>query len=269
MSAPYAEVIGDPVSHSRSPAIHRFWLGKLGRGGDYRASHVLTHQLGEYVAGRRADSGWLGCNITLPHKIAILDHADRMSDIARQIGAANTLYRDDDSLVATNTDAGGFADPLAHRDWHGARAVIAGNGGAARAILHALVELGFERITVLARHPARAEALLGHAGLHGEIDRLDGAQPCADLLVNTTSLGMAGQPELPVHLGRMPPSAWIYDIVYTPLETSLLRAARARGLDTVDGLAMLIGQAARAFEHFFGTAAPREYDPELRALLTP
>lgn len=269
MTTPYAEVIGDPIAHSKSPTIHKFWLGKLRIAADYRAQHVAATDLADYVAARRADPDWRGCNVTIPHKLAVLDLIDDPGDVRDSIGAMNTLFRGSDgALIGTNTDAAGFFVPLAGISLAGRIAVVIGTGGAARAVLFALSKSDVARVVVLARAPLKGAALLARFGLAGEAMPLARRLPPAALLVNATSLGMAGQPPLTLDLAPLPGDALVYDVVYAPLITPLLAAAAARGLDTIDGLEMLIGQAALAFELFFGSAAPREYDAELRALLT-
>ena len=269
MSTPYAEVIGDPISHSKSPLIHRFWLGKLGIAGDYRATHVAAADLAGYIDTRRNDPNWRGCNVTIPHKIAIMDHVGDPGDVRSSIGAMNTVLRDPTSkLTGTNTDAGGFYAPIAGLPLAGKPVAMIGTGGAAHAVMYALSRAGVGPVTVLARSPLKGAALLARFGLKGKVQALDVPLPPVALLVQTTQLGMAGQASLDLDLTPLPAEAVVYDIVYVPLLTPLLAAAQARELATVDGLEMLIGQAALAFELFFGTEPPRESDDDLRALLT-
>jgi shikimate dehydrogenase len=269
MSIPYAEVIGDPIAQSKSPLIHNFWLQALGLTGDYRRAHVKPDDLGAYVAGRRDDPDWRGCNVTMPHKAAIMDLVDDPGDVRGTIGAMNTVVRQKDgSLIGTNTDAAGFYAPLAELDLAGAPAIVIGAGGAARAVLFALARANVGPVTVLNRSPLKAMGLLATFGLKGEVLALDAALPPAALLVNSSSLGMKGQPPLDLDLSPLPADAIVYDLVYSPLRTGLLAAAESRGLDTVDGLDMLIGQAALAFELFFGKPPPEGRDEELRDLLT-
>ncbi|MGZ0072861.1 shikimate dehydrogenase [Sphingobium limneticum] len=265
---PYAEVIGDPIEHSKSPLIHNFWLNALDIEAEYRKTHVTPKGMAAYFLMRRSDPDWLGCNVTIPHKIAVLDFVDDPGGVRERIGAVNTIASETGGpLIGTNTDAGGFLQPLLRDKWKGQSAVIIGTGGAARAILFALTSLGVPDITIMARDAARGQALLDHGGTKGRVIGMGDALPAADLLVNSTSLGMVGQPLLDLDLTPLPESATVYDIVYAPLETGLLKAARARGLKTLDGLEMLIGQAALAFDIFFDAQAPRELDAELRALL--
>lgn len=265
---PYAEVIGDPIAHSKSPLIHNFWLNALEIEAEYRKTHVTPEGLAAYFLARRADPDWLGCNVTIPHKIAVMDYVDDPGSVRTRIGAVNTIASETGGpLIGTNTDAGGFLQPLLRDKWKGQSAVLVGAGGAARAILFALTSLGVPDITIMARDADKGQALLDRAGVTGRVIGMADALPAADLLVNSTSLGMVGQPVLDLDLAPLPPHATVYDIVYAPLETGLLDAARARGLRTLDGLEMLIGQAALAFDIFFDAQAPRELDTELRARL--
>ena len=268
MGQAYAEVIGDPIKHSKSPLIHGFWLKKLGILGDYRTQHVLAEGLADYFETRRNDPNWRGCNITIPHKIAALDHVTDPGGIRSSIGAINTVFRDEKgALVGTNTDAAGFFTPISEDEWAHRDAIVIGAGGAARAILFALAQADIGSVTILARSPLKAAALLSHFGLKGQVLKMDAPLPPAELLVNSSPLGMTGQPPLEIDLSPLPENAVVYDIVYSPLETQLLAQARNLGLDTVDGLDMLIGQAAFAFELFFGQAPPADCEDELRALL--
>ncbi len=265
----YAEVIGDPIAHSKSPLIHRFWLEALGMSGDYRATRVDADGLADYFRARGDDPDWRGCNITIPHKIAALDHVADPGGVRESIGAINTVFRGESgALTGTNTDVGGFYAPLAEVDLANKPVVVIGAGGAARAILFALSRLGVGPVTLLNRSPLKGAALLARFGLKGQVLPLGAPLPPAALLVNASPLGMAGQPPLVIDLAPLPDEAVVYDIVYAPLETGLLAAADARGLATIDGLEMLIGQAAFAFEILFDAAPPRDRDDDLRALLT-
>ena len=264
----YAEVIGDPIKHSKSPVIHGFWLKKLGILGEYRAQHVIADGLAYYFETWRDDPNWRGCNITIPHKIAALEHVTDPGGIRSSIGAINTVFRDEKgALVGTNTDAAGFFAPISEDEWAHRDAIVIGAGGAARAILFALAQADIGSVTILARSPLKAAALLSHFGLKGQVLKMDAPLPPAELLVNSSPLGMTGQPPLEIDLSPLPENAVVYDIVYSPLETQLLAQARNLGLDVVDGLDMLIGQAAFAFELFFGQAPPADCEDELRALL--
>jgi shikimate dehydrogenase len=265
---PFAEVIGDPIAHSKSPLLHGFWLKAAGIDGDYRKLQVPAEELADYFAGRRDDPAWRGCNVTVPHKVAVLDHVEDRGDLRRTIGAANTILRQDGALVATNTDIGGFYAPIADLDLADRPVTVIGAGGAARAILFALGRMGVGPVTMLNRSPLKAAGLLSAFGLKGQALPLGTTLPASALLVNASTLGMTGQPALDIDLSTLPDDAIVYDVVYAPLETPLLAQARARGLEGVDGLEMLVGQAALAFELFFGQAPPRDRDDELRALLT-
>ena len=281
----HAEVIGDPIAQSKSPAIHGLWLRKLGLDADYRACHVTADGLTDYLAARRKDADWRGCNVTMPHKQAVIPLLDRLDPLARRIGAVNTIVREaDGTLTGYNTDAAGFLEPLRPllaRQHLFRMARVLGTGGAARAIVAALA--GEHVVIVLAgRDPAKARALLDELDPHGEHHAVDLAhfadttdfafddrEGCFDLIVNASPLGMAGQPPLAFDLSHAPPGSVVYDIVTHPRDTPLLQAAREAGLRTIDGLSMLIGQAAAAFEKFFGEPPPRgDGDSELRRLLT-
>ncbi len=266
---PYAEVIGDPIAHSKSPLIHNFWLNALEIEAEYRKTHVTPNGLAAYFLERRGDPDWLGCNVTIPHKIAVMDYTDDPGGVRARIGAMNTIACETGGpLVGTNTDAGGFLQPLLRDQWRGKSAVLIGAGGAARALLFALSSLGVPDIVVMARDAAKGQALLDRAGVKGRVIGMGDPLPPVDLLVNSSPLGMVGQAPLDLDLSPLPEGATVYDIVYAPLETGLLKAARARELKALDGLEMLIGQAALAFDIFFDATAPRERDEELRALLT-
>ncbi len=269
MSLPYAEVIGDPISHSKSPIIHKFWLERLGIEADYRRAHVKPEALGAWIESRRTDPDWRGCNVTIPHKISVMDHVADPGDVQASIGAMNTIARNENGdLFGTNTDAAGFFAPISGLDLKGRPVAVVGAGGAARAVLFALSKLGVGPVTVLNRSPLKAMGLLATFGLKGSAKPLDAPLPEAALLVNASALGMAGQPPLDLDLSPLPENAVVYDIVYSPLETPLLQEADARGLATVDGLEMLIGQAAIAFSLFFGAVPPEGTEEELKDLLT-
>ena len=266
----FAEVIGDPIKHSKSPLIHKFWIDSLKLEADYRLCQIEAAGLGAYFTARQADPDWRGCNVTIPHKLAVFDHVFDPGDVRGTIGAANTVFRQDDGgFILTNTDAAGFYAPIAQLDLTGQQIVVIGAGGASRAVLFALSRLDVGPVTILNRNVLKAAALLSAFGLKGKALPLDAKLPPAALLVNASALGMAGQAPLELDLDPLPEDAVVYDVVYAPLETPLLAQASARGLDTVDGLDMLIGQATLAFELFFGVAPPRDdaLDEELRTLL--
>lgn len=279
MSTPYAEVIGDPIAHSRSPAIHGFWIAQLGLAADYRAHRVPEGALGAYLDARRADADWRGCNVTMPHKQAIIPLLDRLDPLAEGVGAVNTVVREGELLVGYNTDVAGFLEPLGEilAQRHLFRmARVLGTGGAARAVIAGLSKHGFT-LVVAGRNPAKARALLDELapdGEHHAVDighfaeptdfAFDEREQCCDLVVNASPLGMKGQPPLAFDWSHAPPGSVAYDIVTDPVETDFLAKARAAGFAATDGLAMLIGQAAAAFERFFGVAPPRRHDAELR-----
>ena len=280
----YAEVIGDPIAHSKSPVMHGFWLEQVGIEADYRRTHVRPDALAAYLESRRADPDWRGCNVTIPHKQSVMPLLDRIDPLAEAIGAVNTIVPRDRVLVGHNTDAPGFLEPLrpelARR--HLLRtARILGTGGAARAIAHALWDEGFSLI-VAGRDTAKAQEIVApfDAGFVHTCTLDTFARPLdfdwgeggdrLDLVVNASSLGMTGQPPLPIDFSNLPPGAIVYDAVYAPLVTPLLAEAKERGHPTIDGLSMLIGQGRIAFEHFFGVAAPSDAqsDAELRRRMT-
>lgn len=283
----FAEVIGDPIAHSKSPLIHGFWLRALGLRAEYRAAHVRAEVLADYFRARRADPDWAGCNVTMPHKEAVLAHVDEVDGLAARLNAANTIVkRPDGALVAGNTDVDGVAEPLRkHRIGDYPRHVatyvqIVGAGGAARAAVLGAKAAGYRDFDIFNRSPARADALAELAGApFGTGNPLEALGPIRNpddgvaeqryshILINATSMGMHGENPVPVDLSAYHPDTIVFDMVYAPLETPLLAQARARGLRTIDGLEMLVAQAAVAFERFFGAAPPRGRDAELRAIL--
>lgn len=268
MSRPYAEVIGDPISHSKSPLIHNFWLQRLGLDAEYRACHVRPEGLGAYFAERAADPDWRGCNVTIPHKLAALDHVSDPGNVRASIGAINTVALGPGGApFGTNTDAAGFLSPILDLELRDAPVAVIGSGGAANAILFALAQSGVGPVTILARNALKGAALLARFGLKGDVKPIASTLPPVRLLVNASPLGMKGQEPLELDLAPLPDDAVVYDIVYAPLETGLLKAARGRGLETVDGLEMLVGQAALAFEMFFDVPPPEGEDDVLRERL--
>ncbi len=276
MSRPYAEVIGDPIAHSKSPLIHNFWLKTLAIDAEYRARHVLPGELAGYFAQRRQDPDWRGCNVTIPHKQPTAQLVDECDAKASTIGAVNTVARmQDGRLVGTNTDVDGVEDALSGLDLAGRHAVVIGAGGAARAAFALLAGKSAASVRVLARSPEKAMRAAGECGLAAQVAPFvpgSGALEGAALVINATQLGMNGQSPMPDFvlndLGGMAKDGLVFDMVYAPLETRLLRAARELGLNTSDGLTMLVGQAAKAFERFFGQSPPRDRDAQLRAILT-
>ncbi len=264
-------VIGFPVAHSRSPLIHGYWLREHRIDGDYVRHEVKPEDIDGFLQNF-SKQNFVGCNVTLPHKEAAARNLAVATPVVRALGVANTLWLEGGKLHGDNTDVAGF---LAHLDdsipgWRERtkHAVVLGAGGAARSVIYGLNERGVEKITVVNRSYARAEELVRElkldAGVAG-FDRLPALLPSADLLVNTTSLGMKGQPTLELDLGHLKKSAAVSDIVYVPLETQLLREARARGHATVDGLGMLLHQAVPGFTRWFGVRP--NVTEELRALI--
>jgi shikimate dehydrogenase len=263
-------VIGWPVEHSRSPLIHRYWLKLYGIDGAYEKEAVAPKDLARFLGALEA-RGYIGANVTLPHKEAALQLAAVADEAARMIGAANTLWLDSAGrLCAGNTDAYGFITNLEAEapDWNKGRrpVMVLGAGGAARAILHGLLTEGAARILLANRTRGRAEALARAFGPSVQVvdwhDRHRALAGCG-LLVNATSLGMTGKEPLDIDLKALPADAVVADIVYSPLETELLAAARARGNRVVDGLGMLLHQAVPGFERWFGIRP--EVTPELKA----
>jgi shikimate dehydrogenase len=267
---PSAGVIGWPVAHSKSPRIHRFWLEKLGLDGDYGRFPVHPDGLATAIRALPA-LGLRGINVTVPHKLAVMDHLDRFSPAAIAVGAVNTVVVEaDGTLFGTNSDVDGIVEPLRNAGLQRKKVVIAGTGGAARAALAAMQALETGEITLLARDSGKAEALLAAMTISdARVLPFEKAALAADsaLFFNATTLGMAGNPPLPVDLAGFSRSMTVFDAVYAPLETPLLGDARRLGMPTIDGLAMLVGQAATAFGLFFGAEAPRQHDETLRKLL--
>lgn len=269
-------VIGWPVEHSRSPLIHRYWLRQYGIDGAYEKEAVPAGEAESFLRGLR-QRGYVGANVTLPHKLAALKAADTADKAAYAIGAANTLWLDrENKLNATNTDAYGFITNLEAQapGWNasGNPVLVIGAGGAARAILYALLEAGAGKILLANRTREKAEGLAAYFGSMSQVanwvevvdwEERSRAVAACGLLVNTTSLGMTGQPPLDLDLDTLREDAVVADIVYTPLVTPLLAAARNRRRATVDGLGMLLHQAVPGFERWFGVRP--EVTPELRA----
>ncbi|HEY7458861.1 MAG TPA: shikimate dehydrogenase [Xanthobacteraceae bacterium] len=258
MSIRRACVIGHPVAHARSPLIHRYWLAEHGIEGDYAREDVPPEKIDAFFANF-AKSGYVGGNITLPHKEAAFRSLARAEPVAAALKAVNTIWLENGRLAGTNTDVHGFLANFdeARPDWsdEAEQAVVLGAGGGARAVVYGLLQRGVSRVVVVNRTPSRAKAVadeLGERVTAASFDDLAGWLQDADILVNATKLGMTGQPPLEIDLTPMQGGATVYDIVYVPLETPLLAAARARGLQGIDGLGMLLHQAVPAFERWFG-----------------
>jgi len=266
---PAACLIGWPAAHSRSPLIHHYWLRTLGIEGGYVIEAVPPDEFQDFVF-RLALRGFVGANITLPNKERALA-LSKPDARARAVGAANTLWFEDGELRSTNTDIEGFINNLdaCAPGWDRAGdALVLGAGGSSRAVVFGLIERGIKRVHLANRTPDRAQALAGQFGadVHPVArEAIAGVLPRAGLLVNTTSLGMHGQPALEIDVGLLPPDAVVADLVYVPLETPLLAAARGRGLRVADGLGMLLHQAVRGFELWFGRRP--QVTAELRSLV--
>ena len=262
-------LIGWPAAHSRSPLIHHYWLRTLGIEGGYVIEAVPPDEFKDFLF-RLSLRGFVGANVTIPHKERALA-LSKPDERARAVGAANTLWYQDGELCSTNTDVEGFINNLdsSAPGWDRAEdALVLGAGGSARAVVFGLLERGVKRVHLANRTLERARALSGQFGarvLPVAWDAIGGLLPRAGLLVNTTSLGMHGQPALELDVGLLPSHAVVADLVYVPLQTPLLAAARARGLKTADGLGMLLHQAVRGFELWFGQRP--EVTSELRSLV--
>ena len=266
LDGPRAFVTGWPVWHSRSPTIHTAWLAEFGLAGSYRRVGVPPEEIAEFLGSLR-ESGYVGGNVTVPHKVTVHDAVTRRDAAAEAIGAVNTLWFEGDDLVGGNTDAYGFAANLDERlsGWADAEtAVVLGAGGAARAVIFALLERGVERVLVVNRTLSRAEDLVARFGprvsAHGE-DTRNAEFAKADLVVNTVPVNApdSDEDELPdwfpkplPDLSALKDDALVTDIVYVPLQTPVLQAAAQRGLRTADGLGMLLHQAVPGFERWFG-----------------
>ena len=266
-----AFVVGYPIKHSRSPLIHGYWLDRHGLAGSYERVAVPPAEFGRFIASLR-EQGFAGGNVTVPHKLAAYQLAEASTTCAESLQAANTLWFENGRLHADNTDVAGFLaslDAALGPGWEASTrtALVLGAGGAARAVVTGLLDRGLA-VAMANRTPERVEEIRGFAG-----DRIAAipwsdipqALARAELLVNTTSLGMAGQPPLAIDLAPLPDGAIVGDIVYVPLETDLLAAARRRGLRAVDGLGMLLHQAVPGFARWFGVTP--QVTPELRALV--
>lgn len=266
---PLAGVVGSPVSHSLSPKLHGHWLSRYGIEGYYVPMDVASSDLPEAIRNM-SKLGFVGANVTIPHKEAVLELADMVTDRAAVIGAANTLaFREDGRIHADNTDGYGFVENLRRSapDWDpaGGPVAVVGAGGATRAVLASLIELGAREIRLANRTRARAEALADAFGPKVKVfswiragDMLEGVA----LMVNASSLGMVGKTDYRVPLDALPARAVVCDLVYVPLRTALLERAERIGCATVDGLGMLLHQAAPGFERWFGVRP--EVDDELR-----
>jgi shikimate dehydrogenase len=257
MSHPRACIMGHPVAHSRSPMLHGYWLRTLGLDGTYELADVAPEKFDAFFRGLKVN-GFVGGNITIPHKEAAYRLVDRRERAADAIGAVNTVWYEGDTLIGGNTDWLGLVGSLddIHPGWDAApgKVVVLGAGGSARASVFAFTERGYS-VSIVNRTHERAEKLAAAFGARAsahDFTALPELLGQADVLINNTSLGMAGKPPLAIDLGPLKTSAIVYDVVYVPLETELLKAAKARGHRTVDGLSMLLYQAVVGFSHWFG-----------------
>lgn len=269
MGVPYAEVIGDPIAHSRSPLIHNHWLTLLGIRGEYRATRVRAENLSDFLRIRRSDPDWRGCNVTIPHKEAVVDKLDSLAKAAREVGAVNCIVPRAGKLLGDNTDIAGIGSALDGTALAGRKAVIVGGGGAARAAVHYLLNREIREIVILVRAPERAESLKALAPpgtvMIGSFSDAPTLMCNAAIIINASPLGMRNGPEVPSILLEIveQQEAPLFDMVYDPLMTPFLAAGRSR---RINGLTMLIGQAAGAFELFFGMKAPA-HDEKLESVL--
>jgi shikimate dehydrogenase len=263
--APYAEVIGDPIAHSKSPLIHKFWLHKVGIEGEYRAVEVRRGELGRYLEARTVDPHWRGCSVTMPHKREALKFAAGLTRGEHQL-PSNLLFPRDGKLIGHNTDLLGIAEAVKGGSQE-AGVIIVGSGAAAETAVVALSK-GDHPMTIVARDPAKARIDLGAVASRAQILSWEESWPQASLLVNASPLGMNSYPAFPFGLDSMTDGGMVFDMVYAPLQTELLRSAAERGLQAVDGLRMLVGQARHQFQVFFGALPPADHDSELRELLT-
>ena len=271
---PRAAVLGNPIKHSLSPKLHGYWLQRYGLRGEYNALQVTEDAL-EDTLRRLPGEGYIGANVTLPHKVSVMQLADQITDRATLIGAANTLiFKEDGRIFADNTDGYGFVANLRQGapEWDpkAGPAAIFGAGGAARAVIVALADAGVPEILLSNRTRPKAEALKADFGARIQVVDWVQAQSMlkeARTVVNTTSLGMTGAQEFKVSLDALRPDAVVTDIVYNPLQTAFLKQAAAKGCRTVDGLGMLLHQGVPGFERWFGKR-PEVDDDTRRAVLS-
>ncbi len=245
-------VIGHPISHSKSPLIHNYWLEKYGLNGAYKAIDIRPNDLKQDIQ-KLIDQGYTGFNVTIPHKISIMDLCDEIDDLAKEIGAVNTVTIKDGKLYGTNTDAYGFIQNIKSNepdfDFKAGKAVILGAGGAANAIAYALIKEGVPEIIITNRTKEKAQKLARGIIKVTDWEDRNEAIKNANLVINTTSLGMAGQPALDIELSN---NNLVTDIVYAPLHTDLLKQAQSKNIKIVTGIGMLLHQACRGFELWNG-----------------
>lgn len=270
-------VIGHPIAHSRSPLIHNHWIKKANIDAEYIKVDVTPSELIAFINALK-NNGFLGANVTIPHKEAVLPLCTHLTQRAKRLGAVNTLWFENDALWGDSTDGAGFCAHLDQSipDWliTTKNVTVLGAGGAARSICDALLEKSIDQITIINRNSERAHTLAAslkqstHTAINFSVanyDNLSSILKTTDLLINTTSMGMKGQPELNINLAPLPSHAIVNDIVYVPLNTLLLEQAQAKNLRTIDGLGMLLHQAVDGFAHWFGVRP--QVSEELRAIL--
>jgi shikimate dehydrogenase len=265
-----AFVMGHPIAHSRSPMLHGYWLERHGIAGSYERIDVPPENLESFFDTYR-QAGWVGGNVTVPHKTAVIPYLGRVDAAAKAMGAVNTIWWDGETLVGGNTDSIGFMGNIDEIvpgwDKTARQAIVLGAGGAARAAIYGLRGRGL-KVSICNRTFAKAEKLATHFGdgvSANGMEALPGLMRDCDVLVNATSLGMVGQPPLEIDLAPLKATAIVYDVIYVPLETGILKAARQKGHRTVDGLGMLLHQGVEGFSYWFGLRP--EITPELRQLL--
>lgn len=263
-------IVGHPVSHSKSPLIHNYWIKQHSLDASYEAIDVTIDDF-ELKFKEMVDAGYHGFNFTIPHKIMALDYCDIIEPVAQEMRAINTVYKKGSQIVGTNTDSFGFIEHLKTQapqfDIRNDPSVVIGAGGAARAVVYGLLREGAKEIRILNRTQSKAEAIAVRDARVKVWDweERESALPESGLLVNTTSLGMVGQPELDLDLFMLPQDTIVYDIVYAPLKTQLLEECEERGNQVINGLGMLVHQARKGFEHWFGILP--DYDEGLFELL--
>lgn len=262
-------VIGYPIKHSLSPKLHGFWIDKYNIDAKYNALEISPDNFTKKVLLSSVEQGYVGFNVTIPHKQKALQIVDEVSDVAKQIGAVNTIYLRDGKLIGTNTDAYGFIENIKQNsssfEFSGKTALLIGAGGAARSIIYGLLEENIDSILLVNRTFATAYNMQKEFGKRVSAHQLDDINSLiakADLVINSTSLGMAGQRELEIDLSNLKNNALVTDIVYNPLHTKLLLNAKDNGNEIIDGLGMLLYQAVDGFNYWFNTKP--EVDEELK-----
>jgi shikimate dehydrogenase len=272
MAVPYAEVIGDPIAHSKSPLIHNFWLRELGVRGEYKATRVSADELGAFLESRRRDRHWRGCNLTMPHKQSVLPLLDERHD--NGAGAVNCVVSARGKLVGHNTDSDGIQAAMDRLEWDLPICLI-GAGGAASVVPLVVDWACVFHFNLIVRDREKGQAFLDRLNMDGAAFTFDEAAEAVrgtQGVLNATPLGMAGFPKMPQTvldaLDELPRGGWVVDMVYSPLTTDLLQQAGRLGLATVDGLTILVGQAAAAFKLLFGPVVPERQLTAVRKVLS-